>query len=215
MLRGVSFFDVLRSFHAAFRIGCTSLLSRTISFLVLCLYPAALLNYLLPLEAFLCILYDFPCTQSCYLQLETAFLHSLRPRCLLSPFLASSTRPRPLGQRGLLPGAWASSVLLLNSGTRLPVFSPFRVTGAAACSQVACRSAQEVPFCFCFERSYHEMVLDSVTHFLYSVAIGFDSSLKTTKSCRFPSSSVFLPHTNTQNFSGSSSGSGWERFGPG
>lgn len=144
------------------------------------------------------------------MQLETAFLHSLQSRCLLSPFLASSTRPRPPGQCGLLPGAWASSVLFLNSGTRLPVFSPFWVTGAVACSQVACRSAQEVPFCFCFERSYHEMVLDSVKRFLYLVVIGFYSSLKTTKSCRFPSSSVFLPHTNTQNFSGSSSGFGWE-----
>ena len=156
-----------------------------------------------------------PISQSCYLQLETSFLHSLQSRCLLSPFLASSTRPRPLGQRGLLPGAWASSVWLLNSGTRLPVFSPFRVTGAVACSQVACRSAQEVPFCFCFECWYHEMVLDSVKGFLYLVAIRFYSRLKATQSCRFPSSSVFLPHTNTQNFSGSSSGSGWERFGPG
>lgn len=139
------------------------------------------------------------------MQVETAFLHSLRSRFLLSPFVASSTRPRPPGQRGLLPGAWASSVLLLTSGPRLPVFPPFRVTGAVACSQVACRRAQEVPFCFCFERSYHEMVLDPVKGFLYSVAIGFYSRLKATKSCRFPSSSVFLPHTNTQNFSGSSS----------
>ena len=60
MLRGVSFFDVLRSFHAAFRIGCTSLLSRTISFLVLCLYPAALLNYFITSGSFSVYSVRFP-----------------------------------------------------------------------------------------------------------------------------------------------------------